>query len=115
MSTLDYLRGRQVGAADSAAGASHRAKAVAGEWRTYSEGLQARLDKVSEGQIFASAQLSGATALAKALEEELRRVAPNSPLLNPQVRDQIQKQGMAATLAKNGYDYDMATNRVSKR
>ncbi|WP_069357864.1 hypothetical protein [Burkholderia cenocepacia] len=115
MSTLDYLRGQQVGATSATAGAARRANAVAAEWRAFSEGLQGRLDKATEGQLFASAQLSGATALAKALVDELSRVAPNSPLLNPQVRERVMKQGMAKNLAKNGYDYDMATNRVSKR
>lgn len=111
MSTLDYLRGQQVGATSATAGAGQRA----GQWKRYSEGLEAKLEHASEGQVFANAQVSGAMALVKALGDELRRLSPHNALLDPATLDRIQRQGMAAALKQAGYNYDVATNRVSKR
>ncbi|RQR11268.1 hypothetical protein [Burkholderia stagnalis] len=111
MSTLDYLQGQQAGATDALAGAAQRV----GQWKRYSQGLESKLEQASEGQLFANAQLSGAMALVKALGDELRRVSPHNALLDPATLDRIQRQGMAAALTKAGYNYDVTTNRVSKR
>ncbi|CAJ4335672.1 chromosome segregation ATPase-like protein [Burkholderia pseudomallei] len=111
MSTLDYLQGQQAGATDALAGAAQRV----GQWKRYSQGLEAKLEQASEGQVFANAQLSGAMALVKALGDELRRLSPNNALLDPATLDRIQRQGMAAALTRAGYNYDVTTNRVSKR
>ncbi|MCA7889713.1 hypothetical protein LGM58_41785 [Burkholderia contaminans] len=111
MSTLDFLRGQQVGATSATAGAGRRTA----QWKQYSQGLEGKLEQASEGQVFANAQLNGAMALVKALGDELRRLSPHNALLDPATLDRIQRQGMAAALTKAGYDYDVATNRVSKR
>lgn len=101
--------------------AARRADAAIDEWEDHSNKLTQKLRKAEAGskelakqRLFESAKVDGLRAVISAMESEIRRLNPNSSLLNKSTRDNIAAQGMAQYLAPHGYSYDLKTFKVSK-
>jgi hypothetical protein len=101
--------------------ASRRADAAIDEWEDHANRLKQKLRDAEAGSkelakqsLFESARVDGLRAVVSAMEDEIRRLDPNSSLLNKSTRDNIAAHGINRYLAPHGYLYDLKTFTVSK-
>lgn len=113
MNFADFNQGRNV--------AARRADAAIDEWEEHSNQLKQRLriaetssEDLAKQRIFESAKVDGFRAVIAAMEGEIRRLNPNSPLLQQATKDNIASQRMAEYLSPHGYHYDTKTYKVTK-
>lgn len=118
MSILD----RQQGELDGSWATARRYDAAINEWEAHANRLQGRLqaatnqaEELAKQRLFAQAQIAGQTALVQALQHELARVCPTSPLLREDgTGTNILRSAMAQFLKPHGYNYDPQTQQVRK-
>lgn len=112
MSMLDMQNGMGLGQAV----ANRNADRAIAKWKDYSNGLNRQLqdakrevENISEQRLFDEAKLEGLRAYITALQSEVKRLNPNSSLLNPDTKNNIHVEKMKDFLSQKGYDYNGKT------
>lgn len=113
MSGSDYQAGLGVGLL-RANTARADASAAIGEWENYSRRLKIQLTEANEKVVFTDAQVDAEASLRKQLEDELKRLKPDHPLLQKDIQRQIKANVMADKLKQHGYFYDAVKFTVTK-
>lgn len=111
MSYYDYSNGLGAGMAARNAVVKEYSSAI-DKWEAHAHQLQKQLDRAEESKLFMTLQFKANDYVLIAALEELRRVNPNSPLLNKINRDILRRQQYAQALMKNGYQFDPSTNKA---
>ena len=114
MNSNDFLNGRMA-ATFANSRASADADEAIGEWKSFSNKLQSKLQKAELDCATTEAARSGLARLLKHFRMELQRLEPNNPLLRNEVQDKIIEEGAADKFAVLGYDYDPARKVVRKQ
>lgn len=98
MGSSDFNQGRNF--------AARQADVAIDEWKSFSNDLQQKLDRVS-------AREAGRDAQQRALREALVKLDPHHPLLKDLPK--IGAQAMVESFANNGYNYDPATETLLRK
>ncbi len=120
MSQQDYMMGQQQGAflasfaTDRAVRSANDAHAELADWKRYANQLKSKVEETEKKAVFKEADYVGEAAALKMALDELRRVSPNSPLLDPNYRRNVKANAMVPAFAKYGYTYDPVNYKVTK-
>lgn len=112
MSTSDYNRGASDAAWLASLQTKSQTKAVAQQWRNYSETLRLQLEEARLAELSRAAELAGRDAQQKALREALRQLNPGHPLLR--ALPALGNEAMVRHFAANGYIFDPENRLLTK-
>lgn len=104
MNFTDFNQGRNF--------AARQADAAIGEWESFSNGLQRKLNSAQTEIVKLAAREAGRDAQQRALREALAKIDPAHPLLKN--LPQIGAEAMIESCAKRGYSYNLDTQTLRK-